>query len=78
VARADERAAAASRVMSFAVAFAALGIAAVSAARRFSPAFDAGLEGWSFALSAGVVVLVVVAYGAAMRIALRDRVVHSA
>jgi hypothetical protein len=64
--------------MSFAVAFAALGIAAVAGARRFSPAFDAGLEGWSFALSAGVVVLVVVAYGAAMRIALRDRVVHSA
>jgi high-affinity nickel-transport protein len=78
VARADERAAAASRVMSFAVAFAALGIAAVAGARRFSPAFDAGLEGWSFALSAGVVILVVVAYGAAMRIALRDTVVHSA
>ena len=78
VARADERAAAASRVMSFAVAFAALGIAAVAAARRFSPTVDAGLEGWSFALSAGVVVLVVVAYAAAMRIALRDTVVHSA
>ena len=78
ISRADDRAAAASRVMSFAVAFAALGIAVLAAARQFSPALDAGLDGWSFALSAGVVTLVVVAYAAAMRIALRATVSHSA
>jgi high-affinity nickel-transport protein len=78
VSRADERAAAASRVMSFAVAFAALAIAALAAARRFSPSLDAGLEGWSFVLSAGVVVLVVAAYGVAMRTAMRATVSHSA
>jgi nickel/cobalt transporter (NiCoT) family protein len=78
VARADERAAAASRVMSVAVAFASLAIAALAAARQLSPALDAGLEGWSFALSAGVVAIVVAAYGTAMRIALRATVTHSA
>jgi len=78
VSRADARAAAASRVMSFAVAFAALAIAALAAARHFSPSLDAGLEGWSFALSAGVVALVVVAYGTAMRMAMRATVSHSA
>jgi nickel/cobalt transporter (NiCoT) family protein len=78
VARADERAAAASRVMSIAVAFASLAIAALAAARQLSPALDAGLEGWSFALSAGVVAIVVAAYGTAMRIALRATVTHSA
>jgi high-affinity nickel-transport protein len=78
IARADERAAAASRVMSLAVAFAALAIASLAAVRQFSPGFDASLEGWSFALSAAVVALVVAAYAAAMRIALRDTVSHSA
>jgi high-affinity nickel-transport protein len=78
IARADERAAKASRVMSFAVALAAFAIAFLAAARQFSPALDAGLEGWSFALSAAVVALVVVAYAAAMRIALRATVSHSA
>ena len=78
VARADERAAAASRVMSFAVAFASLAIAALAAARRFSPELDARLDGWSFALSVAVVALVAVAYAMAMRIALRATVSHSA
>lgn len=78
VARADERAAAASRVMSCAVAFASLAIAAVAAARQLSPAVDARLEGWSLLLSAAVVGVVAVAYGAAMRMTLRDRVTHSA
>lgn len=78
VARADERAAAASRVMSLAVAFASFTIAALAAARQFSPALDARLDGWSLALSAAVVALVAVAYGTAMRIALRDTVSHSA
>lgn len=78
VSRADERAAAASRVMSFAVAFASLAIAALAAARQFSPALDASLEGWSVALGAAVAGLVLAAYAAAMRIALRARVSHSA
>ncbi|HET9653313.1 MAG TPA: nickel transporter, partial [Usitatibacter sp.] len=77
--RADARAAAASRVMSCAVAFASLAIAALAAARRFSPALDATLDGWSLALSVAVVGIVVVAYAAAMRMALRgDTVTHSA
>ena len=78
LARAGERAAAASRVMSCAVAFASLAIAALAAARQFSPSLDARLDGWSFAFSAAVVALVAVAYGMAMRIALRARVSHSA
>lgn len=78
VARADERAAAASRVMSCAVAFASLAVAALAAARRFSPTLDARLDGWSLALSAAVVGVVVAAYAVAMRTALRDRVPHSA
>jgi high-affinity nickel-transport protein len=68
---ADRRAAAASRVMSLAVGFISLAIAALAAARHLMPAFDQRMDGWSVALSAAVVTIVVSAYAVAMRLALR-------
>ena len=67
VSAADRRAAAASRVMSLAVAFVSLTIAAIAVTRRFHPAFDEGVDGWSVALSAAVIAIVFAAYAAAMR-----------
>ncbi|MGZ5651533.1 MAG: HoxN/HupN/NixA family nickel/cobalt transporter [Usitatibacter sp.] len=77
---ADQRAAAAARVMSLAIAFTSLAIAALAAARRLVPALDASLEGWGVALSAAVVLVVAAAYAAAMRMAMRAsaKVTHSA
>lgn len=69
VRRADARAAAASRVMSFAVACVSLAIAALAAARHLVPALDERLDGWSVALSGAVIAVVVIAYATAMRIA---------
>lgn len=66
---ADARAAAASRVMSFAIALASLAIAALALARQVSPALDATLESWTLAVSAAVMLVVVAAYAAAMRLA---------
>jgi high-affinity nickel-transport protein len=66
---ADARAAAASRVMSVAIALASLAIAALALARQVSPALDATLESWTLALSAAVMLVVVAAYAAAMRLA---------
>jgi nickel/cobalt transporter (NiCoT) family protein len=66
---ADARAAAASRVMSLAIALASLAIAAVAIARQLSPALDATLESWTLALGAAVMLVVVAAYAAAMRLA---------
>ena len=66
---ADARAAAASRVMSFAIALASLAIAALALARHVSPALDATLESWTLAVSAAVMLVVVAAYAAAMRLA---------
>jgi high-affinity nickel-transport protein len=72
--RADGRAAAASRVMSLAIAFTSLAIAGLAVARHLLPALDAQMEGWGIALSAGVIAIVVAAYLAAMRLALRAAV----
>ncbi|HET7402198.1 MAG TPA: nickel transporter, partial [Usitatibacter sp.] len=66
---ADARAAAASRVMSLAIALASLAIAALAIARQVSPALDATLESWTLAVSAAVMLVVVAAYAAAMRLA---------
>jgi len=66
---ADARAAAASRVMSFAIALASLAIASLALARQVSPALDATLESWTLAVSAAVMLVVVAAYAAAMRLA---------
>jgi len=65
---ADRRAAVASRVMSLAVGFIALAIAALAVARKLLPAFDARMDGSSAALSAAVVTIVVVAYAIAIRL----------
>ena len=67
VRRADARAAAASRVMSFAIACVSLAIAALAAARHVVPSLDERMDAWSVGLSSAVVTVVVVAYLAAMR-----------
>jgi len=72
VRRADHRAAAASRVMSFAIALLALGIAALAAARRALPALDERMASWGMALGIAVVVTVAAAYAIALRIGNRE------
>jgi high-affinity nickel-transport protein len=74
---ADTRAAAASRVMSFAVAVVALAIAALAVARRALPALDARLDSWDTALGVAVVVAVVAAYLVALRITREVRWTHA-
>jgi len=71
VQRADARAVAASRLMSVAIGFTSLAIAALAAARQFWPGLDASVEAWGLALSAGVVITVAAAYAGAMRMAVR-------
>ena len=74
--RADRGAAAASRVMSIAIAFTSLGIASLAAARYLVPGLAESLDGWSMALGAAVIGVVLFAYFVAMRIG--ARVPHSA
>ena len=69
---ADRRAAAASRLMSLAIGFTSLAIAALAAARFALPSLDEQVASWGMALSAGVVVAVAVSYGVAMRLATRE------
>jgi nickel/cobalt transporter (NiCoT) family protein len=69
---ADRRAALASRLMSLAIGFTSLAIAALAAARSALPALDQEVASWGVALSAGVVVTVAVSYGVAMRLAARE------
>ena len=68
---AGERAAAASRVMSLAIAFTSLAIAAMAAARHLVPAFAQRIDGWGMAISVALVLVVAGAYGVAMRMAAR-------
>jgi high-affinity nickel-transport protein len=68
VRRADARAAAASRVMSFAIALVSLAIAALAAARIALPALDARLASWATALGVAVVAAVAAAYAVALRL----------
>jgi high-affinity nickel-transport protein len=72
---ADSRAAAASRVMSVAIACTSLAIAAIAAARHLVPAFGERSEDWGPVLSVAVATIVVVAYLAASRIATREPVI---
>jgi hypothetical protein len=65
---ADARAAAASRVMSLAIGFAALAIAALGAARSLVPGVDDGIEAWSLVVSGTVVAVILLAYATAMRL----------
>ena len=69
LARADARAAIASRVMGLAIAFLALAIAAAGALRFASPSIDAALGGASLALGVCILLLVATTYVAALRIA---------
>ena len=69
---ADRRAAVASRVMGLAVGFVSLAVAALAAARRLLPAFDARLEESGLMLSLAVIFLVAAAYACALRAALRQ------
>ena len=71
--RADARAAAASRVMSFSIGTLALAIAATGAARFALPAFDAAMGEWSLALGLAVLVATAFSYTLALRAALRPR-----
>ncbi len=68
---ADARAARASRAMSLAIAFTSLGIAALAAARRAAPEFDAQAAQWGTLLGASVIALVAISYLIAMRLAPR-------
>lgn len=68
VRNADARAAAASRVMSIAIAFLALAIAALAVARRYLPTLDERIASWGVALGVAVVALVAAAYAIALRL----------
>ena len=67
VARADARAAGASRAMSLAIALLSLAIAATGAARHAMPGLDERLGEWSFALGVVITACVALAYRTAMR-----------
>ncbi len=67
LARAGERAAIASRVMSVAIGLLALGVAALGAARHAAPAFDAGIDSLGMATGIAVIVFATLSYAYAMR-----------
>jgi high-affinity nickel-transport protein len=67
LARADERAAAASRVMSVAIGFASLAVAALGAARHAAPALDARVDSWGVATGIAVIAFATLSYAWAMR-----------
>lgn len=68
---ADRRAAIASRVMSLAIGFTSLAIAALAVARELMPSFDARVEAWGMGLGAGVVAAIAASYALATRLAAR-------
>ncbi len=74
VRKADRRAAAASRVMSVAIACTSLAIAAIAAARHLVPAFGARSAEWGPVLSAAVAIVVLAAYLLASRITMAEAV----
>ena len=67
VARADERAAAASRAMSVAIGLLALGVAALGAARHAVPAFDERIDSFGVVTGLAVIALATLGYAYAMR-----------
>ena len=71
---ADRRAAAASRVMSLAIACISLAIAAIAAARHLVPAFGERSSEWGPALAAAVTIAVLAAYLFAARFPMPARV----
>ncbi|MFZ3323856.1 MAG: nickel transporter [Usitatibacter sp.] len=71
VSSADRRAAIASKAMSVSVGVASLAIAGLAVARRALPALDDAAASWGIALGASVIVMMAIAYLAAMRLAAR-------
>ena len=71
--RSADRGAAASRVMSLAIGFTSLAIAALAIARRLVPALDARAEAWGIVLGVAVIGGVAVSYLVAMRLGARER-----
>jgi high-affinity nickel-transport protein len=69
---AGRRAAAASRMMSLAIAFTSLAIAALAIARQAMPSLDSRVDSWGTALGAAVVLTVALSYAFAMRGAARE------
>ena len=67
IARADGRAAVASRVMSLAVALLSCAVAGIALARMHSPIVDDTLEGLGLALGAAVIAFMIIAFAVAMR-----------
>jgi high-affinity nickel-transport protein len=67
IARADGRAAVASRIMSLAVALLSFAVAGIGLARMHIPAVDNSLEGLGLALGSAVIVFMVIAFAVAMR-----------
>ena len=67
VARADQRAAAASRAMSIAIGILALAVAALGAARHAAPSLDARVDSWGVATGLAVIAMATLAYLYAMR-----------
>ncbi|HUP28833.1 MAG TPA: hypothetical protein VM122_01580, partial [Usitatibacter sp.] len=65
-------AAAASRVMSLAIALLSLAIAGLAAARHVVPELGKSLDGWGVLLGFAVVAIVAVAYRVAMRLGARE------
>ena len=70
--RSADRGAAASRVMSVAIGFTSLAIAALAIVRRVMPALDARVESWGVALSVAVLGGVAISYLIAVRLAARE------
>jgi high-affinity nickel-transport protein len=67
LARADQRAALASRVMGLAIALLSFVIAGLGIARQLHPALEARLDGWSTALGLTVIAAIALAFALAMR-----------
>ena len=74
---ADARAALASRLMSLAIGFTSLAIAALAIARHLFPTLDEQVAAWGMALSVGVIAFVAIAYLAAVRMAARRPALES-
>ncbi|HSS29193.1 MAG TPA: nickel transporter [Usitatibacter sp.] len=71
--RSADRGAAASRVMSVAIGFTLLAIAALAIARRLVPSLDERVDSWGIALGIAVVAAVAISYLVATRLATRER-----
>lgn len=69
--RSDARAAAASRVMAYAVGAVSLAIAAIGLIRQLRPDMDAVFDAWGWAISVGVILAMLIAVAYAFKVAAR-------